>query len=250
MDLDIASGHVYIGRGAGHPIQDAIDNAKKSIEITSPYLSVKFVKKLISKQDDEGVQVTLVTTTEFLKSKYAYAIGTALVRQKRHTSEQAIISRKRTRWGGAVLVLGGLVAAITAFLGLGYDPFKLYIVAAVCGLGGLGALVAAARTTIYSYTYEPKIDFVACQPWDEKYNPNGYLIHTKAYAIDRKQAYLGSCNFSYSGFSYNQELRLDLSERKDAEAISNKVLHMYRTMGCMGIPVERLGRMYYKEPRF
>lgn len=249
MDLDITSGHIYIGRNVGSPIDKALDKARKSIEICSPYLSPRFIDKLIEKHERDGVAVTLITTNEFLKGPSGYSIGTKLVRQIRHTSEKALTSRKRTRYFGLFLLILAIASVAAIITEQVNDQFKMSIVGGASFLASLIAFSTAANMRIYSYTYSPRINFIACNAWDRRMAPHNYLIHTKAYVVDRRRAFLGSCNFSPSGFTFNHEFRLDLPKSDDAKAISDEIRSMHTSMMKMAIPIQTLGRMFNKEPK-
>lgn len=247
MDLNIQSGHIYIGRSAGKPIEKALKGARSSIEICSPYLSPSFVNDLVNKRTRDDVSVTLVTTNEFLKGKDAPTIGRALVKQVRHVSEKALHKRKKLRLVGGLAMGASVVAALCIFKFAPSDFITYYALAALGFLVGLIMLGRAGKTRIYSYSYHSTINVVVVNAWDPKYCPENYLIHTKAYVVDEKKAHLGSCNFSLSGFIFNHEFRLDLDTPDDAKALSDEIRNMAGWLKKKSIPIETLGKMFYKE---
>lgn len=53
-------GNLYIGTGAGSPLLTAVEDAKVSIKICSPYISPSLLSLLLDKEDD-NVQVQCIT---------------------------------------------------------------------------------------------------------------------------------------------------------------------------------------------
>jgi len=103
---------------------------------------------------------------------------------------------------------------------------------------------------IYSYTYESPIKLKLIY---DKYNRSGkkgkHQIHSKIYVIDEKVAYLGSANFSYSGFVDSYETMTRIKDPNAVTKISKEVDDLFNDKRIFSKDLAEWGQELYDEPR-
>ncbi|SMO71150.1 phospholipase D-like domain-containing protein [Gracilimonas mengyeensis] len=248
------SADIYIGQGAGTMVDKDLKNAEKSVKIVSPFLSPSLVKQLITLWATNK-SVTLITNDRIedyshRKDKNIYT----LIRQIRTTHHDAVEKKEQYQNTAQVLfyVLFGylafLIASYIVFLderlSLALIPFLILILVHRMFVN------KAKNTRIFSYRYETLFPIKICQPDHEGSNKNGdnFKIHSKIFIIDDKVAYVGSLNFTQSGFKYNHETRVKVTDAEAIRKINTEFEELYHNPNLGATDIQRLGRKLYPEP--
>jgi len=217
---------IYLGRDIGNELLKEIKNAKKSVKIVSPYLSASYVKELIE-LNKKGKEVTLITCDKVIdeRSRYANITTSDLVKEIRITVPENEKKRKRVLFAGLMIFLLSLIVFVTNLLIKNEVVLSISIVLFVASLFVLGYGYLFIET--YKIEYKPifrikVFDSTAGEkPWSTE------LVHSKIYIIDEEKAYLGSMNFSYSGFKTHYESLIEINDIHAIRDISNEVERLY-----------------------
>ncbi|HBT50133.1 MAG TPA: phospholipase, partial [Caldanaerobacter subterraneus] len=95
-------------------------------------------------------------------------------------------------------------------------------------------------TRIYTYTYYT--------PFFVKFiNDDGIFLHYKLYIIDDSYAFLGSLNFTSSGFFKNYESCITISDENIVKALSEYFEYIANSQ-INEIDISSLGHRLYNEP--
>lgn len=239
LDLRACAAHAYLGHGAGKPIQKALEDAQDSITIMVPFISASKLRVLLDKQN-EGVEVTLICHDIYgLGSEDASAED--LLEQRVQTDPAA---KRRRGWA-----LAALVAGVVLCLGLGFavgvTGWVAYLGTAVLTLCMSVGGWQVWRMPTVRYSYRPRLDVFR---WMPAFNDRdaGATMHAKVYVVDGTQAWLGSLNATYSGFTRNIESRVDVV---DTDAIRTLCDHVQAyAAGLSGRSLDDFARTHFTEP--
>ena len=78
------------------------------------------------------------------------------------------------------------------------------------------------------------------KPWSTS------LIHSKIFIIDEKTAYLGSANFTYSGFKTHYETIIKVEDARAIEDISREVENLYNSKELSYKSLDEWGKEIYE----
>jgi phosphatidylserine/phosphatidylglycerophosphate/cardiolipin synthase-like enzyme len=236
--------NIYLGTHAGKSLKFELANATKEIKIVSPYLSPDFVKRLID-FENEGLNVTLITSNDVKTNNYSDFGIYDLIKQRKHKDDKK--AEKRSKGIGISIVVFILSVA---FL-LVNSPIGIFgtIVAAVLFFSNYS-------TVIYSYTYHPTLHKLKVYKYDDldRITKNStFFIHSKIFVIDNKVAFLGSLNYTKSGFQYNYESGIRIKNLDMVKEISKEIDKIY--YGKVGpkdkrlyeIDIDEWGKSIYPE---
>lgn len=247
--INAINSDIYIGRNAGGKLMYDIENAQKSIRIISPYLSPNYIEKLI-RLKETGIDVKLITVNEIedYKNNQDKLIN-QLVLQVRNTDEKAKLKRdKLIRIKKRLFISLLLVFLFSILLGRFVAYFCYYGTVLSIILFIIFVLLdnKIRFQKIYSYSYKQLFPFkVFVSPKKSNY---GLYVHSKIFIIDDIIAYLGSINFTISGFHYNFESRIRIT---DIEAIAGLVVmfeKIFEDKYHESIPIEFWSKQVYNEP--
>jgi len=216
---------IYIGREAGKEIHEKIKNAKKSVKIVSPYLSADYLKDLISLHK-KGREITLITCDKIESSSYSDFRVSDLV------NKETIINPKAKQTKKAILVYTLLVSGLFLMTLLFYLLFLSQLLLILAGLSSLaGVILLISRYLIkpYSYSYTPIFRIKVFDSHSGARPGSTELIHSKIFVIDEEIAFLGSVNFTYSGFKTHYESAIKVSDPVAVRAISNEVEMLFNS---------------------
>jgi phosphatidylserine/phosphatidylglycerophosphate/cardiolipin synthase-like enzyme len=242
---------LYIGRGAGKEIENAVRNAKKSIYIISPFLSPRLVDLLI-KKNEEGVEVKLITCVDFANrftDKYT-DIYKKLVRQNVTEDQKALNKRSRLRKVSTLLALIAFLLLGAGYIDLYNQPAILFITAAVLGVASLLVWNYSSNVAIYYYSYSSVfktktiVDYVNSEISDDYC----YLPHAKAYILDEELAYLGSLNFTEKGLNFSYESRMKITDRETVVKLVREFYWLGENDRTRYQDITKLGSKFYQEP--
>jgi len=214
--------NIYIGRNAGQELMKVIKNAKKSVKIVSPYLSASYVKELVE-LSKKGKDVTLITCDKLIGAgRYTDLTIKDLVKETKIDDSNKKKSRKRGLFAGLIVLLFSLILFPFSFLAQVLLFISIFIF-----------IVAICIITYYYFEKPCRIEYTPIfriKVFDSTSGANPKsteLIHSKIFIIDETVAYLGSANFSYSGFKTHYESIIEIQDEKAVGDISREVERLY-----------------------
>lgn len=211
---------IYIGKEAGKEILSRIKSAKSSVKIVSPYLSADYIQELINLHK-EGKEITLITCDDLVTERSPYSDFNAsdLINKKRIPDLKADKLRKVLF---RISILLFIASPVSLVLSLTFIFVGLF-------LFGLIALLTYFFIKPYSYQYSTIFRIKVFdsksgeKPWSAE------LIHSKIFVIDNEIAFLGSANFTYSGFKKHYETIIRVEDKKAVQSISQEVEDLYNS---------------------
>lgn len=226
--------HIYIGTKAGTDIMKEIKNAKKSVKIVSPYLSPAYIQELVN-LNKQGKDITLITSDNIIgrESPYSDFKVSDLVKTKRTHDKTADKKRK------LLTKLSLITTLISFFLG-SLSIIFVYILypAIILFILGLVILLSSYLDDTYKINFEPIFRIKVFDSKSGKNQQSTQLIHSKIFVIDENQAFLGSVNFTYSGFNTHYETAIKINDQKAVSNISQEVENLYNSNELRAKPVE------------
>ena len=255
IENDIKHSQLYIGVNAGQRISNKIDSATKSIKIVSPYFGGDQIIQL-QKKLDQNVDIHIISTDgnkDFRNPKESLILKNIIKQTKlAHKKNKILFNRlKSVRTIYTILYFSSL--SILLFLQLNKInsfllQYKYYI--------GLLVLVIPIITKYYQsievfkYKYETTIPiyFIKNPMSDnEAKQAHNKFIHSKIYIIDDEIAFVGSINFTYSGFFGNYETCVTIEDKETIFKLSNFFNELYKN-DWLKIDIDELGKKIYDEP--
>jgi len=224
---------ISLGKQAGTEILNEIKNAKESVKIVSPYLSPAFVQELIHLHKN-GRKITLITSDNITnENSYSDFKASDLVKTEKTFDEN--LSQKRKK-GLRASILAILVSAIIFLLSF-YYQISVYPSIALLFAGFIVSIFYYSMNpckTIYSPLFRIKVfdSKSGEKPWSTE------LIHSKIFIIDERICFLGSANFTYSGFKTHYETVIKVGDQKAINDISREVESLYNSTELGAKPIE------------
>ena len=218
---------IYIGRNAGKELLELIKSAKKSVKIVSPYLSSSYVKELIE-LSKRGREVMLITCDKIVdeRSRYSDVKTSDLVKEKKILLPENEKTRKRGVFIGLMVFLLSLILFPVGFLmDMNEIMLSVSVIIFVISVIILGYYYLFVEN--YRIEYEPIFRMKVFDSHSGKNPLSTELVHSKIYIIDEERAYLGSANFSYSGFKTHYETLIEIKDNKAIKDISDEVERLY-----------------------
>jgi len=228
---------IYIGRKQGLQILNAVKNAKKSVKIVSPYLSPGYLEELVNLRK-KGVQITLITSDNLEQGRGDYSTfkHSDIIKQKKTFNQQA--KEKKTRGfiiSIAILIMSGFFLLLSL-------SFLFFILALI----GVGILIYSYSIKFYSYEY---YSLFRLKVFDSKWCKNPYstnLVHSKIFVIDESTLFLGSANFTYSGFKIHYETIIQVKDKKSIKDISEEVENLFNSRDLKAKSIKQWGKEIYE----
>jgi phosphatidylserine/phosphatidylglycerophosphate/cardiolipin synthase-like enzyme len=134
-----------------------------------------------------------------------------------------------------ILIIGGFISLLYALL-----------IGGICIAASLFWLKTSLETRIYFYSYYPLFKLKVF--YSDKEGKGEYLIHSKIYVIDNNIAYLGSANFTYTGFNKSYESVIYIKDRDAVRKISQEVDNLYNNSNLYYKDIQEWGKQIYSEP--
>ena len=241
-----ANTHISLGQRAGAELYEQCARAQHALKIVSPYLSASFVDMLVE-LEERGVTVTLLTTENAQANR---EVAHRLVNQLRQTDEEAAHRRRLGRIYTALSILLFLAIGTAGVLTRTTPLVYAYAGALLSVLAFL--FFQSRRIFHYSYTAAVSRLKVFVSPFYKEQRitrDQGMMLHAKIYVIDERVAYLGSLNFTYSGFYDNFETTLRVDDLAAVRRISAHVEALYAEDHLAILGIESWGRSLYPEPK-
>lgn len=255
----------FFGKGVGEKIYDAINNANHSVFVLTPYVSQGYVDFLLRKKQ-EGIQVSLVTTTEAQKTNM-HEIYKKIVLQHCVTDEKKLAFKTKAKRWCRLFAAGALVAGLAGLFWYSlhnnyHSYFKelkwfwhddTYFILII-----MGVLFASYvchkifhRIKVFSYFYSTRFPFVVVP---SIYSENiksltpmlDSFVHAKVYVIDDRDIFIGSVNLTKSGLRHNIESFIKISAHETVKEITAEI-DRYLNVHCRPINLNHLGACLYHE---
>lgn len=234
---------IYIGRNAGLEILEALRNSKKSIKIVSPYLSGSYLEKLVSLQKKK-IDITLITSDDIKEeaTRFSNFRLSDIIKQKKIPLENAKNIKKPLNF----IFLIMLISSALLFLLTPLFPVLLFISIPLLIISILGILFPSFPIKNYDYEYYPifRIKIFDSKSGDKPWSTN--LIHSKIFLIDEEIAFLGSANFTYSGFKTHYETVIKILDLNAIKDISDEIENLYNSTELKSKSIEELGKRIYE----
>ena len=241
---------IALGRGYGLEILKAIKNAEKSVKIVSPYLSASYLDELV-KLSNKGVKITLITSdnlTEGQNTFSSFKDSDIIKQEKIQNPNVKNPNAKRQKQKLQSLSLICFLISITTFVFSAFLNLLIYPAIILAFIGAI-ALAYSYFFENYSYKYHYKYySIFRLKVFDSASGPNPQstnLIHSKIFIIDEKTAYLGSANFTYSGFKIHYETVIKIKDPKAISDISQEVEDLFISTDLKAKSIDYWGREIY-----
>ena len=253
------------GKGAGSKIYDAINSANHSVFVLTPYISQGYIDFLLRKKQ-EGINVSLVTTTEAQKGKMDEIYKKILLQHCVTDEKRLAFKKKAKRW----CLLMGLSALIVGSGGLFWYYFYKNFHSVFKELKWVwfhdrdlifitvGALFILCvfyeifhRIKVFSYFYSTRFPFVVVPSiYSSNMQPRTSLfdsfVHAKVYVVDNRDIFIGSANLTNSGLRHNIESFIKISAHEAVKEIIAEI-DSYLNAHCSPININCLGACLYHE---
>jgi phosphatidylserine/phosphatidylglycerophosphate/cardiolipin synthase-like enzyme len=253
------------GKGVGSKIYDAINNANHSVFVLTPYISQGYIDFLLRKKQ-EGVNVSLVTTTEAKKGKIDEICKKIVVQYCVTDEEKMAFKKKAKLW----CLLLGFVALMVGLAGLFWHGFHhnfhsvykelkwfwhddnaLILVTAGVLFISYVCYRKFHRIRVFNYLYNTRFPFVVVP---SIYSENMWstvpildsFVHAKIYVIDNRDIFIGSANLTKAGLRHNIESFIKVSAHEIVKEILVEI-DSYLSVHCRPIDIKHLGAWLYNE---
>ena len=234
------SDKISLGRGDGMEILKAIKNAKKSIKIVSPYLSPSYIKELIHLRKKD-IPITLITCDEIETNNYSDLSHSDIIKQKKVVTLEVENQKKILKTTSIILLVIGL---LTLFFSIFFISFIFLSIPLII----ISIIIAITNyfKEEYSYQYYPifRIKVFDSHSGDKPWSTN--LIHSKIFIIDEKTCFLGSANFTYSGFKTHYETIVKVEDETAIKDISKEVERLFNSSDLKDKDIQEWGKEIYE----
>ena len=232
---------ISLGRGYGYEILNAVKNAKKSVKIISPYLSASYLDELVS-LSKKKVEVTLITSDNLTEQNSNYSFDDSkIIKQEKIINPQAKQKKKNLKiFSMSLLLIGFIILFFSiAFMFLIFISTILIIISIIIA-------ITSYFTKEYNYQYFSifRVRIFDSHSGDKPWSTS--LIHSKIFIIDEKTAYLGSANFTYSGFKTHYETIIKVEDARAIEDISREVENLYNSKELSYKSLDEWGKEIYE----
>jgi len=234
---------IYIGKNAGFKtnLLKDIKNAKKSVKIVSPYLTGSYLSELVE-LSKKGVEVTLITADELREDMYGYSKfrHKDIIKQNKIQNPEAKAMKEKINY---ILELG-LILTLVSFSLYFISP-DLLIISGILALALLSGLLYSYSIKDYKYEYSCIFRLKVFDSSSGQKPGSRELIHSKIFVIDENIAFLGSANFTYSGFTTHYETLIKIEDLKAIKDISKEVESLYSSTELLSRSIEEWGKEIY-----
>jgi len=234
------SDKISLGRGDGMEILRAIKNAKKSVKVVSPYLSPSYIKELINLRKKD-IPITLITCDEIETNNYSNLTHSDIIKQKKILIPEDKRKKKTLKTTSIILFLIGF---ITLLFSISFLPI-IFISGTLIIISIIMAIISYFKEE-YKYNYHSifRLKVFDSHSGDKPWSTN--LIHSKIFLIDDKICYLGSANFTYSGFKTHYETIIKVEDPKAIQDISKEVERLFYSTELEAKDIQEWGKEIYE----
>jgi len=240
---------ISIGKQIGTNLLKEIKNAKESVKIVSPYLSAMYIEELVN-LSKKGVKITLITADELSEDKYGFSKfkHEDIIKQKRTEKRiknpDANTKRKKLK---KITIISALIALLVLLASILFFPlvyFSIFLVI-LSGISLTQGLLVKDYESEYKSEYYSIFRIKVFDSSSGKKPQSRELIHSKIFVIDEKTAFLGSANFTYSGFNSHYETLIEIGDQKAVNDISQEVEDLYNSTELSSKSIDDWGREIY-----
>ena len=217
--LEGISCDIYVGKKAGISVRNAIQKAKKSITVISPFLSGNMITEDIFSSLNKDVQVNIISKDN--EKIYPFLRKNLF---KYHSMPG---------FGKFILLLGKLIltmfylilsiAALEIFTLFLFDVSFIKSVFPITKANLLALTIFLGLFTFFLRTVIKNNEFY--YSLRDNFNihilSKNYDLHSKIYIIDNKIAFLGSLNFTDTGFMLNHETCIKTTDKTAIKHLNN-----------------------------
>ncbi|MBS3092365.1 phospholipase D family protein [Candidatus Pacearchaeota archaeon] len=224
---------IYIGKYAGDEIIKEIKSAKSSVKIVSPYLSGNYVKELIHLHK-KGRKITLITSDNIAENKKYSDFSASDLVIKNETIDLTLEKKRKNgiTYSIILLIISLFTLINSVIFSIFFNPSIIILFFSIISLIYYHAL--EIKRTEYTPIFRIKVfdSKSGEKPWSTE------LIHSKIYVIDNALAFLGSVNFTYSGFKTHYETMIKIQDIKAVLDISQEVEELYNSKDLRAKEIE------------
>ena len=217
--LEGISCDIYVGKKAGISVRNAIQKAKKSITVISPFLSGDMITEDIFSSLNKDVQVNIVSKDNekiypFLRKnlfKYHSILG---------------FGKFILLFGKIILTALYLILSIAALEIFTLFLFDISFTKYVFPITKNNLLVLTIFLGIFTFFLRTAIKnnefyYSLRDNFNIHILSKNYDLHSKIYIIDNKIAFLGSLNFTDTGFMLNHETCIKTTDKTAIKHLNN-----------------------------
>jgi phosphatidylserine/phosphatidylglycerophosphate/cardiolipin synthase-like enzyme len=232
---------IYIGRKAGEEILRTISNAKESVKIVSPYLSSSYIMKLVN-LEKKGIKITLITCDELKEDTKGFSNFklSDIIKQKKIKNIKAKSNKRNLLYLSLLLFLIALIGVAMTFVSQYFIFIAGFFFITSLSSFSISFFIKDYKSEYYSIF---KLKIFDSHSSDKPWSTN--LIHSKIFIIDEKVAFLGSANFTYSGFNTHYETVIKIEDINAIKSISNEIENLYNSKDLKSKSIEELGKQIY-----
>lgn len=244
ISLSVNDAYLYMGINAGAGIYTDITKATQNIMVVSPHVSEEHIDLLLKKHA-EGVNVTLITSTDFEGKRESKKIYQKLITQAKVTNEQ----KRRFRLVGLVLMYLTLFSSVvSASTGVYLEDYQLFWGLLALPIGLLMKMLLN-KLHVYTYNYQSNLPFyVMASPNVDPQTRNQVFVNSKIYIIDAHIAYLGTAEFTKAGLRDQHETMLRIIDQTIIQCIYKEMNALLSDQNRLFRDINFIGRYIYPEP--
>jgi phosphatidylserine/phosphatidylglycerophosphate/cardiolipin synthase-like enzyme len=244
ISLSVSDVYLYMGTNAGAGVFSDLAKATQNILIVSPHVSEEHIDLLLKKQS-EGVNVTLITSTDFEGNKESKSIYQKLITQAKITN----VRKRRFRLAGLVLIYLMLFSSVvSASTGAYLDNYRLFWSLLALPAGFL-VILLLNKLRVYSYSYQSNLPFyVMASPNVDPQTRNQTFVNSRIYIIDGQVAYLGTAGFTRASFRDQHETVVRIIDQAAIQSIYQEMNALLSDQNRLFRDINFIGRYIYPEP--
>lgn len=210
---------IYIGKSAGKNLRETLRRAKSEVTIISPFLNGSKTIEQLQTLLDRDIKVNIVTKENEMSKPFFEKF----VLQNSHFSKNKKILSNIFNLLLILFDFSILIFFIEIMFGIFFQTSILekYINLKKMDLIGYKLLftpiilliIRGLLTMVKNKIKVRKFDYTIHRNLNLHILDKDFQLHSKIYIIDNAVAYLGSLNFTDSGFNYNHETRVKTSDK-------------------------------------
>ena len=232
---------ITLGRGYGVEILNAVKKAEKSVKIVSPYLSSNYLDELVDLHK-KGVNITLITSDNLTEPNTKYSFDDSKVIKQEKVELQGDEEKKKhlKKYANSFFIASIFICLFSLLL---HSLLYLAILSLL-----ISAFFFFHEMFIKKYTYKYSTIF-RLKVFDShsgKKPQSTSLIHSKIFLIDNKICFLGSANFTYSGFQTHYETVIKVEDLKSIKDINEEVEKLFESNELDAKDIQKWGREIYE----
>ena len=222
MEVSSKDNEIYLGIGMGKGLKKIINNAKESVEIVSPYTSADFLRDLV-KLSEKGVKISLITNDEIRESSFSDFKISDIIKTKQIDDEEI----KKAKKGGVIISSLTIIVSVFMTISSLLASFLFYPSMILLALSIISLTYYLAKKH-YKDEYYSIFRLKVFKSISEDMRST-MLVHSKIFIIDNKVAFLGSMNFTYSGFRTHYESLIKITDKTAIESLTQEVERLFQT---------------------